>query len=176
MRKRMTEIAGRESWIGCHRPTSLKLEEIMAQVGQNLDVGGFACVRGGREAATDLLPGMQGFCMQRAPLGDRVGNFTRWQSVQMGMPAAELMDKETEEQTFAATTIHGAGELYSLDYLQFLVKERQLEDFTVQHLLLFEERDYLTPFIDNLLQRRWDLRHGKSDLMGTLLKLCVNCK
>ena len=187
LRRRMTELAGREAWVGGKLPVCLPVSELLERIqrGHDPDLGGFALIRNGREEADDLPhPQMQGFCHQRAPAGS-VGNFTRWQSKRLGQlrgntdgAEAELLEKERAPQTFAATSFHAGGELVSLDYLAWLCGERKLTGFTVQHLVVFEERNFLSGFIDDLLQRRWDLRHAGpgEELMRSLLKLCANGK
>ena len=189
LRSRMTEIAGRKAWIGGKLAPSLTPDQVLAKITSgDSDLGGFALIRGGKETANDLQhPRMQGFCHQRSPPG-KVGSFTRWQSVQLGLTrgnaskaAQELRAKEEMPQTYVATGFHDRGELVSLDYLAFLCRERKLADFTLQHLVLYEERDYLSPFINDLLQRRWDLlksagESGDAELTRALLKLLANCE
>jgi hypothetical protein len=145
------------------------------------DFGGFVVVAGGRETREDdgLLPRQFGFCHQRCRLTpDQLGNFTRMQAVMMHGP--KEADKELRRLlanlgTLSRTGFHEGGELLTLDYARFLVRERGFKDFRVLHVMLYKTRHYLTQFFKMLLQRRHELlRVPNSELSRLLLKLAGN--
>lgn len=64
----------------------------------------------------------------------------------------------------------------SLDYLSFLVRHRGFQNFTIKHLVVYRRRPYLDNFLNDLLQRRWDLKKQdfNQSLLNTCLKLFLN--
>jgi hypothetical protein len=145
------------------------------------DFGGFVVVAGGRETLTGdgVLPKQFGFCHQRCRLTpDQLGDFTRMQAIMMHGP--KEADKELHRLlanlgTLAKTGFHEGGELLTLDYARFLVRERGLKDFRVLHVMLYKTRHYLTQFFEMLLQLRHELlKVPNSELSRLLLKLAGN--
>ena len=157
------------------------------------DFGGFVTILGGRESRTGdgVLPGAFGFCHQRTTLSAHdLGEFTTMQAEMMVEEAAKrggvdaaieariMLDKQlATEQTVCRTRFHGKGETISTDYLRFLIKERGLTDFKIVHFIAYRCKDFLRGFIENNLQRRYDLRDSTapSDVLArSLLKLTNN--
>jgi len=147
-----------------------------------VDLGGFVTLAGGRETRTGdgVLPGSFGFCHQRCRLEPELfGNFTRLQAdLREGANdlGEELLAKMAgNQQTLSRTSFHRGGETISLDYFRFLVRERGLDDYDIKHLVFYRHKHYLSPFVKDMLQRRYDLRKEPgSDLMRNLLKLVLN--
>jgi hypothetical protein len=144
------------------------------------DFGGFAVVVDGRETATadfdGVLPGSMGFCLQRCRVKpEELGPFTDWQAMRMHGGDAErttqyFARKGEEEQTMARRSFHAGGETVSFDYLRWLVRERLLEGVRIAHVVLYAWKDYLNPFVDALLQQRYDLRNDPTGVLGGLTK------
>ena len=149
----------------------------------NLDMGGFVVVRGGTEddsGKDGVLPGIMGCCHQRRRLDDdsHLGDFTKFQMSNL-MNWADRSRRQlnlvTGERTFTATGFHGEGETISVGYLRFLIKERGFSGFEISHLLFFREKKFLTPFIEEILQKRYDLRLVENSLLRrTIYKLFLN--
>jgi len=58
---------------------------------------------------------------------------------------------------------------------RFLVLERGLKNFRVRHYCHFVAKHWLTPYIDNLVQRRHDLKQlGEAPILSALLKILFN--
>ena len=145
--------------------------------------GGFVTVYGGSEASG--LPGDHvGFCHGKVDVGlDMLGPFT---VAQMSDEAARLgIDRDkfiaqklrSRTQTTVTTGFHNRAETVSVAFLKFLVIERGFRNFTVLHYLHYNERDFIAPFIESMLQKRHELRRqrgGGDPLMSLILKLIPN--
>ena len=158
-------------------------------VSEESDFGGFVLITGGREG--DAQDGVDkrsfAFAHQRCSLDAEkdVGSFTKYQSLLMHGGDREKA-KETISLlaavpgTMTKTSIHNddGGELWSLDFLRWMISERAFHGFKIRHFILFKNKHYLTPFIKSLLQRRWDLRRendpAATALLSQLLKLLGN--
>jgi hypothetical protein len=81
-------------------------------------------------------------------------------------------------RTHGANAFVGSTETLSLGLFVFLLLERKLTNFKILHFLHFEHRQYLTPFIEDKLQRRHELRLATGDvaLERGILKLVLNGK
>jgi hypothetical protein len=160
--------------------------------GQN-SFGGFCTITGGKESRTGdgVIPGSWGFCHQRTTLDlDQLGEFTRMQAEMMVEEAAakggqsekemakKMLAKQlATEQTVLRRSFHEKGETISLDYLRFLVKERGLTGFKITHFIAYRCKPFMSGFMEDKLQRRYDLRDSvdpKDVLQRGLLKLTGN--
>jgi hypothetical protein len=147
-------------------------------------LAGFLVVCGGRETETDdgVLPGSMGYCHQRRKVGDasELGPFAEDLALRDcggdEEAAARLLARQSDkEMTMTRCSFHDEGEVLELSYFAFLVEQRKLSGYTVKHFLQYCQRDYLTPFVDRLLQRRHDLRdEAGADLERQTAKLFLN--
>jgi hypothetical protein len=131
------------------------------------DYEGFVVICGGEEKAEDLLPGQMGFCMQRCKI-PRVGSFTEWQGEELeersGGAYRDVVENMREkEYTLTRTSFHERGETISTSYLRFLIAERKLEGFKIRHFVQYPLRAYLSPFVEGVLQRRWDITRRQKE-------------
>jgi hypothetical protein len=148
------------------------------------EFGGFVVITGGRETREDdgLIPRSFGFCHQRSPVGEaNIGSFTKMQ-VRMQCGGNESLVNKTLKQmgdqprTAVKTSFpEQGGEVLTMDYLRFLIHERGLTGFRVRHAILYKIKHYLSPFVVDMLQQRYDLQGvPDSEMLRILLKLVIN--
>jgi hypothetical protein len=127
--------------------------------------GGVETKRGSDMTAKGVGERNFGFCSQRCKIKkEDIGPYTQFQLNQID--DAQQQKRGTYFKNFD-------GKLYTYsrmdfkrpvsctmtaDYLRFLIKERGLSHFRLLHFIQYEFRNYLTSFIDNLLQKRYDLQ------------------
>jgi hypothetical protein len=79
------------------------------------------------------------------------------------------------ETTLSKRTFHSKGELLGTGYLKFLINKRGFCNFEIDHFFYYEERDYLSQWLDSLLQKRYELKKSKgNELKMNVLKLIIN--
>ena len=124
-------------------------------------LGGFLLLRGGRLApSSSAADANMGYCIQRLPTArEEVGAFTRWQASRIeGGDEAQaerlLLRYCSGELTVARRTFPDSGELVGADLFRWLVREKGLVDYKIQHYLYFPHTHYLTPFFEGMAQRR----------------------
>ena len=145
--------------------------------------GGFVTITGGKETRTDdgTILRQFGMCHQRCrrDLND-LGAFSRFQArLKLGGKEegdAWLKQIFAGKSTMSRNSFHEMGETISLDYFRFLVKERGLKGYRIRHFIFYQHRQFLTPFIQDMLQKRRDVRKkgGGDELMSQVLKLVLN--
>lgn len=127
-------------------------------------LGGFLLLRGGRLAdSTSPADVNMGYCITRLPTPlDQVGRFTTWQSASMtegNKDAAQqlLLRYCANELTVARRSFPDSGELVGADQFRFLVREKGLHDYKIQHYIFYRHAHFLSDFFAGLAQRRHDL-------------------
>jgi hypothetical protein len=185
-RKLLLEKHPRDCVLGTGARKSFTQEKLVALImglKDEEDFGGFLLVRGGEETRADdgLLPGSMGFCHQRcSSASEELGPFTKFQaSEKFNGSAAQarkfLADQADREQTLTKTSFHGGGELLGLKYFRFLIRERGLENFAIDHFLFYREKSFLSPFFGGFLQKRHELRSKENSVLErNTLKLVNN--
>ena len=165
--------------------------------------GGFVTLEGGWESRTDdgLTPGGTfAFCHQRTQLErpeEQVGRFTHLQARHLwpDNTPAQVRAKVARQAGRLGTlsrgsfpTGVGAATTLSLDLFRFLVVERGLVGYRLRHFCYYSSRHSLTPYIEQLVQLRHDLKRrpdgnggnggggGGNELLGQVYKLLFNGK
>jgi hypothetical protein len=163
--------------------------------------GGFVTLEGGWESRTDdgLTPGGTfAFCHQRTQLErpeEQVGRFTHLQARHLWPDdtPAKVRAKVARQAGRLGTlsrgsfpTGVGAATTLSLDLFRFLVVERGLVGYRLRHFCYYSSRHSLTPYIEQLVQLRHDLKRrpdgnggnggGGNELLGQVYKLLFNGK
>ena len=144
--------------------------------------GGFVTITGGKETRTDdgTILRQFGMCHQRCSRrAEEVGAFSRFQaSRQQGSieKGERWIDRLiTAKSTMSRNSFHEKGETISLDYFHFLLNERGLTGYKIRHFISYQHRHFLTPFIQDMLQKRHDTRSKPGgELMSQVLKLVLN--
>ena len=174
-------------------PRKLTLESILKKLlmsdeekkARRSDFSGFVVLHNGSEQAKDNAAFQSvGFCLQRVnPKVEELGSFTHHQQAmelehhggsRQGFVTLEDRCKSSK-QTMTKSGFHSEGETLSASYLRFLVRDRKLEGYTISHFVFVRERDFLTPFIDGLLQKRHEIkRSGGGSLESDSVKLLLN--
>ena len=144
--------------------------------------GGFVTITGGEETRTDdgTILRQFGMCHQRCRRDiDNLGAFSRFQArLKIGSREggdAWLKKLVAGKSTMSRNSFHQEGETISLDYFRFLVNERGLKGYRIRHFISYQHRQFLTPFVQDMLQKRHDARKKTGDeLMSQVLKLVLN--
>jgi len=139
---------------------------------------GFVTIRGGKETKRGAgeLPGAFAFCHQRRKVeATSLGPFTQFQA-SLTPNGMERLSRMTDNfYTMTASSFTDNGETLGIPYFKWLLQERGLEGFEISHLLWFPERNYLTPYFQDMLQRRRDIKRlGGSEMLALLYKMYVN--
>ena len=144
--------------------------------------GGFVTITGGRETRSDdgTILRQFGMCHQRCNRrAEEVGAFSRFQAHRQhgckedGEKWLERLLKA--KSTMSRNSFHEEGETISLDYFRFLLNERDLRGFKIRHFISYQHRHFLTPFIQDMLQKRHETRSKPGgELMSQVLKLVLN--
>lgn len=174
-------------------PRRMTLEKILKKLllsdeekkARRSDFSGFVVLHNGAEKTEDNAAFQSvGFCLQRVhPKVEELGAFTIHQQemelahhggTRQGFISLEDRCKSSR-QTMTKTSFHGEGETLSAAYLRFLVRDRKLEGYTISHFVFVRERDFLTKYIDELLQKRHEVKLlGGSSLESDSVKLLLN--
>lgn len=175
-------------------PTSISQKDLIRNIvnqyqgkSNDHDLYGFILIRGGN--TDDKKPlnekGLPSeafhFCHQRTRLTeDDLGPFTLFQSKlyeqTSGVKAENYLKNQLHTVLKDGFDDDGEGELLGTDYLAFLIVERDFKNFTIDHFIHYERKNFLTPFITKLLQDRYDLKKSKNPdlLLSNTLKLILN--
>lgn len=170
-----------------NEPVTLK--EYLSKLRSGLCLGSFVVITGGRETAEDKISKMTGFCLSRGGAGstEELGEGGRilaeqWFDQQNCPPAQKAAKSEAylrarikEKVTLLKLGFQGTVCLAARHFL-WLVNERKLENFTLEHVLHYEERSYHSKFSTGLLQKRHDLIVSgfKNSIASELYKLRMN--
>ena len=164
--------------------------EGLKQLILNGHVTGFVTIKGGRENIEmkfeDPAGSRFGFCVQAyAPSANEISLFTKNQIAQfynwgVSYSASDQTKKLVDEfiakqpaRTINSGTFHVA-ETISTTYLQWLMKERQFEDFEITHFLAYEFRDWSRDFLEPVLQMRHECKQRGDTVAAECLKLIGN--
>jgi len=171
-------------WLKTHITQEALVERLLAEPdnAQGGPVGGFLLLRGGRQTdrPDDPVGNDMGYCMQRVGTDrDEVGPFTRWQAGSLGADPDEVLDRHCQaERTVTRKSFPDSGELVGVDLFRWLVRERGLVDYRVAHYVYYRQARWLTDFLEQLIQKRHNLRRGGKTggvaLAEALLKLALN--
>jgi hypothetical protein len=140
--------------------------------------GGFLEIVGGRTTLGDEDP--TGYCLQRCPTKlSELGGFTRTQALAMcdgDEDEAELMLTKycRNDQTVLRRSFKSPAETISLDYFRFLCG-LGFKGYRILHFLYFFHGKQLNGWLNELQQRRHDLRRaGANQMMQDCIKLTMN--
>jgi hypothetical protein len=131
--------------------------------------GGFLTISEGTEGDETPQEGvssdMMGFCLQRNPVPlDQIGDFTAFQASEMHRDCADPAQREARAQKTLRDiskldqTLVRSGfastESVGWDYLKWLMENRSFRNFKIHHWVAFIQKDWITPWVTELLQRR----------------------
>ena len=124
-------------------------------------MGGFVGFHGGEETQHDRVSNQFGYCFQRhKPTMEDIGP--------AGLSQARFNLKDFKNmcntpQTSSRLSYDTSSlEIQSSSLFHWQYKTRHLRNFNLRHVLLYNTREYLTPFLKHLLQLRWHIK--KKDL------------
>ena len=147
--------------------------------------GGFVTVFGGEESETKSpAADAVGFCHGKVKINeDMIGPFTLRQMAleanRVGVEPKKFIRQKLRDKTPTTVTrdYHGRTETISVAFLRFLIEKRGFKNFSILHYIHYNERNYIASFIEDMLQRRHELRRqpgGGDPLMSLILKLIPN--
>lgn len=162
------------------RHDNIKVSELFDLLDSEHDLSGFVTLSGGHETDVGDVEDEYGFCMQRLyHNSQRIGPYTRAQLNVMGSDNPQRLkhlEKTYMDPRKTMTTVSKSfsekGVTVSLEYLRWLVRERGFRNYRIFHLYLTRIKHYQTPWFDNLLQTRYEMRDDP--LLNQCAKLCVN--
>jgi hypothetical protein len=142
--------------------------------------GGFVEVQGGYTTADLGGDDATGYCLQRCPTElSELGDFTRLQALAMcdgdEAEAELLLDKYCRnDQTALRQSFKSPAETMSLDLFRFL-SGLGFRGYRILHFCFFRQGLFLNGWLDQLQQRRHDLkRAGSNVMMQHAIKLTMN--
>jgi len=152
-------------------------------------VTGFVTLKGGQEKNlnfTDPAGTRFGFCVQaHAPSSNAISSFTKDQiaeffswgnkSNETEACAKRVEDyiKKQSARTINSGTFH-VEETISTTYLQWLMVERNFDDFEISHFLAYEFRNWSKDFLEPVLQKRHECKQKGDSVAAECLKLIGN--
>ena len=150
---------------------------------------GFVTLKGGKEKQmgfTDPSGTRFGFCVQAyAPTPNDISSYTKSQIARFytwgnSFSESETCDKKVNgyisaqpARTINSGTFHSDTTI-STTYLQWLMVDRNFDDFEMTHFLAYEFRDWNKDFLEPVLQRRHECKQQGNTVAAECLKLIGN--
>jgi len=159
-------------------PKRISYESALDELLNGKTMGGFVVIKGGMDGKDTGSPtdNLFGYCVTKAmPRAEEIGPYSSAQIRKYGQDPAEYCRRSvitTPRLNFLPDNL----EVVSVQYLRWLVEKRALKDFTVVHVAAYNELPALRPFLEALLQKRWELkkRGGGTELESLTAKQFVN--
>ena len=158
--------------------TSMKYETMLDKILHTKEIGGFLTLEGGMDSIDTgcVNDNVFGYCVSKHfPDPKEIGAYSTSQIRGYGHDVPNYCKKSAltvPRLNFRAES----PEVVSVQYFRWLVTVRKLQGYKIHHVAAYKELPNLSGFLDNLLQKRWDLKmKGEGgDLEGLTCKLMVN--
>jgi hypothetical protein len=157
---------------------TLDYDTMMDKILKTKEIGGFITLEGGLDGVDTGCENdnVFGFCVtKRFPDSQEIGSYSRGQIKKYGCDVEAYCKKATltvPRLNFPKDN----HEVLSIQYFRWLVQARQLKDYKIHHVAAYTELPNLRGFLNDLLQKRWDLkkRGEGGELESLTCKLFVN--
>jgi hypothetical protein len=142
-------------------------------------IGGFLTIEGGVDTVDTGCPNTDygfGFCVTKHfPDPKEIGSYSRGQIKRYGYDVDAYCQRSSLTVPRLNFPKHN-HEVLSIQYFRWLVRVRKLRGYKIIHVAAYTELPNLKGFLNNLLQKRWDLKQkGEGgDLESLTCKLFVN--
>ena len=164
--------------------TSIKTKNLLQKI-RSRELTGFIAFLGGEETADDKISRLFSFVPQRARINEEeLGDVTKNQIRSLYGDQYEKGKKKYMDTFYTLNKSYadasGGVTVMSTTLFSWLLEKRKFANFEIKHFLAYNYRDYLKPFLLNLLDRRLKMKENikKGDKRGILsseiLKLLAN--